>query len=119
MSIRRRPLWARLSASPSGNSQRWDSSWNTTKSSAGEMPMTTSRSLPHSWWAPNRMGLDPGVDIFVADDVVLLEIVAGLDLDDLERLAAGIGQAMNAADRDVRGLVLAQGGDLAVERHFG
>ncbi len=31
-----------------GSSQRCDSSWNTTKSSAGEMPMTTSRSLPHS-----------------------------------------------------------------------
>ena len=29
--------------------------------------------------------LDPGVDVFVADDVVFLEIVAGLDLDDLEQ----------------------------------
>ena len=40
--------------SPSGSSQRCESSWKTTKSSAGEMPITTSRSLPHSWCAPKR-----------------------------------------------------------------
>ncbi len=33
---------------PSGVSQRWSLHEKTTKSSAGEMPITTSRSLPHS-----------------------------------------------------------------------
>ena len=42
--------------------------------------------------APFVMGaeaheLDTSVDVLVADDVVFLEVVAGLDLDDLERLA--------------------------------
>src|SRR5215207_3276448 len=82
------------------------------------MPITTSRSLPHSWWAP-KPTLDTGVDVFVADDVVFLEVVAGLDLDALECLPAGIGQAMDAAHRDVDRFVLVQGHDLAVERDLG
>jgi len=53
-SIKRRPALRRARSAMSGGIQRADSSWNTTKSSAGAMPITTSRSFPHSWWAPNR-----------------------------------------------------------------
>src|SRR5580700_9519436 len=62
---------------------------------------------------------DARVDIFVTGDVVLLEIVAGLDLDDLEQLGTGIAQPMDAAHRDIDRFVLVQGHDLAVEYDLG
>src|SRR6266852_5439708 len=86
------------------------------------MPITTSLSLPHSWWAPKEEAMrrsDPRVDVFVARDVVFLEIVAGLHFDDFERLAAGIAQPMDAADRDIDRFVFVQGHDPAVEHHLG
>ena len=41
------------------------------------------------------------VDVVEAHDVVLAEIAADLHLDQFERDLAGIGEPMNAADRDV------------------
>ena len=40
------------------------------------------------------------------DDVVLAEIASGLDLDQLERDLAGIGEPVDRADRDIDRLVL-------------
>src|SRR5262249_61141940 len=40
-------------SSTGGTSQRCESSWKTTRPSAGAMPTTTSFSLSHSGWTPN------------------------------------------------------------------
>ena len=54
-----------------------------------------------------------------AYDVVLAEIAADLHLDQFERDLAGIGEPMDAADRDVDRFVLVDRADVAVDRHFG
>src|ERR1700680_4819820 len=46
------------------------------------------------------------VNIFLPDDVVFPEIAAGLHLDQFERDLAGVGEAVNRADRDIGRLVL-------------
>ena len=47
------------------------------------------------------------IDVLEADDVVLVEIRPGLDLDQERRDLARVGEPMLLADRDVGGLVLA------------
>src|ERR1700722_7177099 len=51
-------------------------------------------------------------------DVVLAEITSGLNLDQFERNLAGIGKAMNAADRDVSGFIFVDGPDFGTDRDF-
>ena len=50
---------------------------------------------------PTDERLSASVDVVEAHDVVLAEIAADLHLDQLERDLAGIGEPMNAADRDI------------------
>src|SRR5262249_35441800 len=49
------------------------------------------------------------INIIEPDDVVLAEITTGLHLDQFERDLAGIGEAVNRADRDISRLVLVDG----------
>src|SRR5690606_15246543 len=48
------------------------------------------------------------VGVLETDDVVLAQVAAGLDLDQLQRQLAGIAQAVGDAQRDVGALVLGQ-----------
>ena len=50
--------------------------------------------------------LRPSELVLDADDVVFAEIGAGLDLDQLEQDLAGVGEAVDAAERQVDRLVL-------------
>src|SRR5512135_3117665 len=58
------------------------------------------------------------VTVFEADDVVLAEIGAGLDLDHLERHLARILEAVPRAERNEGGLVLRDEERLVSARHF-
>jgi hypothetical protein len=51
---------------------------------------------------------DPVIDILHANDVVLAQISAGLDLDQIERDFSRIFEMVHAAQRDKNRLVLAQ-----------
>src|SRR5581483_2752524 len=62
-------------------------------------------------------GLLAPVAVFEADNIVLAEIAARLDLDDVQRLVADVLQAMHGADRDIGRLVLAQHDRVLVLRH--
>src|SRR4051812_26267876 len=67
-----------------------------------------------------KSGSDPGlaaVDVFEADDVVLAQVGAGLDFDDLERDLAGILEAVLGADRDIGGFVLGEEKGLLAASH--
>ena len=55
--------------------------------------------------------------ILDADDVILAEIAAGLDLDQFQQDLAGIFQPVHRADRDIDRLVLVHGLDQLVDGH--
>src|SRR5690606_22716068 len=61
----------------------------------------------------------PSVDVLQPLDVVLAEVAAGLDLDQLHRFAAPVAQAVHAALGDVRAFVLVQIEHLAVAGDLG
>ena len=64
-------------------------------------------------------GYPPSVDVVEAHDVVLAEIAADLHLDQFERDLAGIGEPMDAADRDIDRFVLVHAADVVAERDLG
>src|SRR5262249_49367960 len=64
-------------------------------------------------------GLPPSVDVVEAHDIVLAEIAADLHLDQFERDLAGIGEPMNAADRDIDRLVLVHAAHVVAESDLG
>ena len=47
------------------------------------------------------VGASPAVIIFQADDIVFTEVVAALHFDDVHRLVAGIGNAMDVTNGDI------------------
>src|ERR1700761_9453974 len=55
--------------------------------------------------------------VFDADDVILAEITAGLDLDQFQQDLAGVFQPVDGTDRDVDRFVLVHGLDGFVDRH--
>jgi hypothetical protein len=59
------------------------------------------------------------VDVFQTDDVVLGQVISRLDLDDLQRLGPGVGQAMRAPNRHVGGLIHSQSKDFVSTCHLG
>ncbi len=63
----------------------------------------------------NRSGAP--IIILDADDVVLAEIAAGLNLDQFQQNLAGIFQPMDRADRDMDRLVLMHGLDEFIDRY--
>src|SRR5260370_20599842 len=72
---------------------------------------------------PARRGLLTVVPVLEADDVVLPEVGAGLDLDQIERLVGRILPPVLGAERDIRRFVLADlvdrlaAGDARLARH--
>ena len=62
--------------------------------------------------AESTLPLSAPVDVVEAHDVVLAQIAADLYLDQFKPNLAGVGEPMDAPDRDVNGFVSA-------ERHFG
>ena len=62
--------------------------------------------------AESTLPLSAPVDVVEAHDVVLAQIAADLHLDQFKPNLAGVGEPMDAPDRDVNGFVSA-------ERHFG
>src|SRR5215831_5093010 len=63
--------------------------------------------------------LPASVDVVEAHDVVLAEIATDLHLDQFERDLAGIGEPMNAADRDIDGFVFVHAAHVIAERDLG
>src|SRR5262249_29336142 len=59
------------------------------------------------------------VDVVETYDVAVAEVAADLHLDQLERNLAGIGEPMNAADRDIDRLVFVHDAHVAAERDLG
>src|ERR1700716_4356204 len=60
---------------------------------------------------------DPVIDVLHANDIVLAEIGAGLDLDEIERDFSRIFETVHAAQRNKNRLVLAQQNFLVIARH--
>ena len=54
---------------------------------------------------PSRQAI---IGVLEADDIILAEIDADLNLDQFERDEAGIGEAVHGADRDVGRFILVQ-----------
>src|SRR5947208_1922492 len=84
--------------------------------------------LTYSWsmiFSENRCplfrdhALAAAVDVVESDDVVVAGSAADLHLDQLERNFAGIGEPMNAADRDIDRLVFVHDAHVAAERDLG
>ena len=63
--------------------------------------------------------LHPIVDIFIADDIVFAQIVAGLHLDDFQIFLARVFQAMDIGDRDVGAFILCEDDFLVAIGHLG
>ena len=61
----------------------------------------------------------PIIDIVDSDDVILPEIAAGLNLDELDVDLAGVGEPMRRADRQIDRLVLVDESHLLIERDLG
>src|SRR3954468_15357019 len=59
------------------------------------------------------------VDVVEAHDVVLAQIAADLYLDQFKPDLAGVGEPMDAPDRDVDGFVFVHAALVSAERHFG
>src|SRR5579883_2553294 len=90
-------------------------------SRGGRLPV---RTLCDHGSAPKRIRTIGGksapiVNIVEPNDVVLAQIAARLDLDQLERDAARIGQPMQRPDRDIDRLVLVHGPDFLPDRDLG
>src|SRR5712672_537240 len=64
-----------------------------------------------------EMPLTPPEIILDTDDIVVAEIAAGLDLDQLQQNLAGIFQSVDGADRDIDRLVLVHDLDQLVDGH--
>src|SRR6516165_12174294 len=76
------------------------------------------------WMARAKPGwkvllLSTPVNIVEAHDVVLAEIAADLHLDQFERDLAGIGEPMNAPDRDIDGFVFVHAANVIAEGDLG
>src|SRR5262245_4580712 len=76
------------------------------------------------WMARAKPGwkvllLSTPVNIVEAHDVVLAAIAADLHLDQFARDLAGIGEPMDAADRDIDGLVFVHAAHVVAERDLG
>ena len=69
--------------------------------------------------AESTLPLSAPVDVFEAHDVVLAQIAADLYLDQFKPNLAGVGEPMDAADRDVDGFVFVHAALVSAERHFG
>ena len=63
--------------------------------------------------------LTAGVDVFVANDVILAEVAARLHFDQRQRHFAGVFHAVHGAQWDVDGLVLGDELNLFTDGHFG
>src|SRR5580658_8358376 len=61
----------------------------------------------------------PAVIVLDANDIVLAEITAGLNLDKFEIDLAGVGEAMGRADRQIDRFVLMDVFNPAIKRHLG
>ena len=83
-------------------------------------PLTTARFVGRGAWSHSigAMGYAP-VDVVEAHDVVLAQIAADLYLDQFKPNLAGVGEPMDAADRDVDGFVFVHAALVSAERHFG
>ena len=69
--------------------------------------------------ARNASTLPSPIDITEANDIVLAKIAPHLHLDELERNFPGVGEAMNAADRDIHRFVFMHIAQLLAERDLG
>src|SRR3954464_13171078 len=65
------------------------------------------------------LALSAPVDVVEAYDVVLAEIAADLYLDQFKPNLAGVGEPVDAPDRDVDGFVFVHAALVGAERHLG
>src|SRR5215468_1814794 len=64
-------------------------------------------------------GLSASVEIVQANDVIIAQIAPDLHLDQFERDLAGVGEAMNAPDRDVDRFIFVHAAHVVAERDLG
>ena len=69
--------------------------------------------------AESTLPLSAPVDVFEAHDVVLAQIAADLYLDQFQPNLAGVGEPVDAPDRDVDGFVFMHAALVSAKRHFG
>jgi hypothetical protein len=69
-------------------------------------------------WDGIALRLHPVINILETDDVVLAEVRADLDLDELKRTFAGIGKTMRASEWQVHRLIFLHEAHPIIDRDF-